>query len=120
MDELPQMIMNEELFRKKLFEYIDNEQVAFQYCDELMDFTHISAEESDAEHEREQVEQLKSTILKDALLPLNMGISSSELLGSGFDELKKWAQEDDQLILVGDVLLLCLPAQSRAILKLTA
>lgn len=107
------MTMNEELLREDLLAYIEKEQIAYQFVDELINFTHLSSDHDEAE-------QIIEAVSKGTLQLHEADDSWTKDSVEGFGELKSWAQDGDLLVLVNDDLLLCLPKQSRIQLKLSA
>lgn len=88
--------------RDALLEYIESEQVAFQFGDGLMTFTQTS---DDVESEDLKTFVSASFEIKE--------VSVSDIIikdeGNGFNELTKWSQDSDILILVDKTLMLCIP-----------
>lgn len=97
--------MTYKISRAALQEYIKHEQIAFQFIDGLMTFTHLEKgcnEECDAEAVSEMQQKMESFCAIRV-------VTREEAANYGFEELSQWAQEQDALLLVDDVLLLCLP-----------
>lgn len=94
--------MTNMISRDALLEYIENEQVVFQFGDGLMTFTQM---DDDAETKDVKAFVAASLEIKEVL--------ASEIITKddeyGLTELAKWSQNSDTLILLDNSLLLCLP-----------
>lgn len=95
--------MNSNISRSALLQYIEHEQVAFQFGDGLMTFTHTCDDK-----EKEEMFSFVSGASK-----INE-VSAFDIITiddkCGFNEFAKWSQSDDTLLLVDNSLLLCLPS----------
>ena len=94
--------MTNVISRYALLEYIDSDQVAFQFGDGLMTFTHTGDDF--------ETEDLRSFV--SASFEINEVLASEVITENnelGFNELAKWSQDSDMLILLDKTLLLCLP-----------
>lgn len=103
--------MTNVISRNALLEYIESEQVAFQFGDGLMTFTHTGDD-----FETEDVRSFVSVSFEiKEVLALEV-ITDGD--GYGFNELAKWSQDSDMLILVDKTLLLCLPKKDKCRINL--
>lgn len=89
--------------RNALLEYIECEQIAFQFGDGLMSFTQTCDDE--------EMEELRTFISSSSEIK---NVSSSDIITVddkyGFNEFAKWSQSGDLLLLIDESLLLCLPS----------
>lgn len=99
--------------RKKLLDYIENEEIAFQFGDGLMCITHPDGNYGDddlAQSMANDIEEMKRIIADSHSISVvckeDVASESDEL---GFNEFSDWSKETDLLILVDKGLLLCLP-----------
>ncbi len=99
--------------RKKILEYIDHEEIAFQFGDGLMGITHPDGDYSDddfAQSMAKDIEEMKKFISDslsiDAVCKEDIVSENDEF---GFNEFAEWSKDTDLLILVDRGLLLCLP-----------
>lgn len=99
--------------RKKLLDYIEHEEIAFQFGDGLMCIPHPDGDYGDedlAESMARDIEEMKQFIADSQ----NISVVHKEDVVSegdelGFNEFADWATGTDLLILVDKGLLLCLP-----------
>lgn len=98
----------------RIINYINHEQIAFQFADSLMVITQADTNRYDNEEDELLVEEMKSFIqnCKEC-----RKVSSKDLISDndrmGFNEFAKWSIDSDELYLVDDVLALCLPSQAQ-------
>ncbi len=99
--------------RQKLLDYIEHEEIAFQFGDGLMCITHPNGDYGDddlAQSMADDIEEMKKFIAESRSLSVvhekDIVSENDEL---GFNEFADWSKETDLLILVDDGLLLCLP-----------
>ena len=99
--------------RKKLLNYIEHEEIAFQFGDGLMCITHPDGDYGDddlAQSMANNIEEMKNFIADshsiNAVCKKDVASENDEL---GFNEFADWSKDTDLLILVDDGLLLCLP-----------
>ena len=94
--------MTSNISRSALLYYIEHEQVAFQFGDGLITFTHTCEDEEKAE--------MLSFVSESSEIK---EVSASDVITHddkyGFNEFAKWSQSNDILLLVDNSLLLCLP-----------
>ena len=102
--------------RNKLLDYIEHEEIAFQFCDGLMCITHPDGDYGDeelAQSMANDIEEMKNFIADGHSISVvckeDVASENDEL---GFNEFADWSKDTDLLILVDDGLLLCLPDQS--------
>lgn len=99
--------------RQKLLDYIEHEEIAFQFGDGLMCITHPNGDYGDddlAQSMADDIEEMKKFIAESRSLSVvheKDVVSENDELG--FNEFADWSKETDLLILVDDGLLLCLP-----------
>ena len=99
--------------RQKLLDYIEHEEIAFQFGDGLMCITHPHGDYGDdglAQSMADDIEEMKKFIAESRSLSVvheKDVVSENDELG--FNEFADWSKETDLLILVDDGLLLCLP-----------
>ena len=99
--------------RKKLLDYIEHEEIAFQFGDGLMCITHPDGDYGDedlAQSMARDIEETKQFIADSQ----NISVVHKEDVVSegdklGFNEFADWSTDTDLLILVDKSLLLCLP-----------
>ena len=99
--------------RKKLLDYIEHEEIAFQFGDGLMCITHPDGDYGDddlAQSMVNDIEEMKNYIADshsiNAVCKEDVASENDEL---GFNEFADWSKDTDLLILVDNCLLLCLP-----------
>ena len=102
-----------QISRKKLLEYIEHEEIAFQFGDGLMCITHPDGDYGDddlAQSMANDIEEMKKFIAEshgiNVVCKEDVASENDEL---GFNEFADWSKDTDLLILVDDSLLLCLP-----------
>ena len=102
-----------QIYRKKLLDYIEQEEIAFQFGDGLMCITHPDGDYGDeelAQSMANDIEEMKKFIADSHSISVvckeNIA-SENDVLG--FNEFADWSKDTDLLILVDDGLLLCLP-----------
>lgn len=95
--------MTSNISRSALLYYIEHEQVAFQFGDGLMTFTHTCDDE-----EKNEMYSFVSEASKIKEVSAFDVITVDDKYG--FNEFAKWSQSNDTLLLVDDSLLLCLPS----------
>lgn len=99
--------------RKELLDYIEHEEIAFQFGDGLMCITHPDGDYGDedlAQSMARDIEEMKQFIADSQ----NISVVHKEDVVSegdklGFNEFADWSTDTDLLILVDKSLLLCLP-----------
>lgn len=101
--------------QNKLLDYIEHEEIAFQFGDGLMCITHPDGyfgDEELAQSMANDIEEMKNFIANSHSIHIvcknNVASENDEL---GFNEFADWSKDTDLLILVDDGLLLCLPDQ---------
>ena len=102
-----------QISRKKLLDYIEQEEIAFQFGDGLICITHPDGDYGDddlAQSMANDIEEMKKFIADSH----NISVVRKEEVASendelGFNEFADWSKETDLLILVDEGLLLCLP-----------
>ena len=99
--------------RQKLLDYIEHEEIAFQFGDGLMCITHPNGDYGDddlAQSMADDIEEMKKFIAESRSLSVvhekDIVSENDEL---GFNEFADWSKDTDLLILVDEGLLLCLP-----------
>jgi hypothetical protein len=99
--------------RNKLLDYIEHEEIAFQFGDGLMCITHPDENYGDddlAQSMANDIKEMKKLIADSHSISVvckeDVASENDEL---GFNEFADWSKETDLLILVDDGLLLCLP-----------
>jgi hypothetical protein len=99
--------------RYKLLDYIEHEEIAFQFGDGLMCITHPNGDYGDddlAQSMTKDIEEMKKFISDSHGISVvckeNIASENDEL---GFNEFADWSKDTDLLILVDEGLLLCLP-----------
>ena len=102
-----------QIYRKKLLDYIEQEEIAFQFGDGLMCITHPDGDYGDeelAQSMANDIEEMKKFIADSHSISVvckeDIASENDEL---GFNEFADWSKDTDLLILVDDGLLLCLP-----------
>lgn len=103
--------LNPKLSKKALLNYIEKEQIAFQFSDGLLTFTKPGKEYDESDSVlgiTNEIEGMKSCIQGANCLRT---MSKEEFYDDdlGFAEFANWSVKRDLLILVDDSLLLCLP-----------
>lgn len=103
--------MNQTISSQGLLAYIEKEQIAFQFWDGLITFTHPATGVYEDAHDEEEVKDMKYAVGQSRTLKV---VKSSDVIDhsnsyAGFNEFAKWSQPEDLLVLVDDSLLLCLP-----------
>ena len=99
--------------RNKLLDYIEHEEIAFQFGDGLMCITHPDGDYGDddlAQSMGEDIEEMRKFIADSRSIKVvreNDVVSENDELG--FNEFAEWSKDTDLLILVDNGLLLCLP-----------
>lgn len=99
--------------RNKLLDYIEHEEIAFQFGDGLMCITHPDGDYGDddlAQSMANDIEEMKEFIADSHSISVVCKedvVSEDDELG--FNEFAEWSKETDLLILVDNGLLLCLP-----------
>ena len=99
--------------RKKLLDYIEHEEIAFQFGDGLMCITHPDGNYGDddlAQSMADDIKEMRKYIADSRSINVvheEDVVSENDELG--FNEFADWSKETDLLILVDDGLLLCLP-----------
>ena len=101
--------------QNKLLDYIEQEEIAFQFGDGLICITHPDGDYGDddlAQSMANDIEEMKKFIADSH----NISVVRKEEVASendelGFNEFADWSKDRDLLILVDDGLLLCLPDQ---------
>lgn len=99
--------------RKKLLDYIEHEEIAFQFGDGLMNITHPDGDYGDevfAQSIAYDFEEMKQFIADSQ----NISVVQKDDIASkgdefGFNEFVYWSIDTDLLILVDKDLLICLP-----------
>ena len=99
--------------RKKLLEYIGQEEIAFQFGDGFMCITHPDGDFGDvdlAQSMANDIEEMKNFIADNYSIRV---VREEEIVSEndelGFNEFANWTKDTDILILVDKGLLLCLP-----------
>lgn len=99
--------------RKKLLDYIEHEEIAFQFGDGLICITHPDGDYGDddlAQSMADDIKEMKKYVADSrsikAVCKEDVSSENDEL---GFNEFVEWAKDTDLLILVDNGLLLCLP-----------
>lgn len=99
--------------RKKLLEYIEHEEIAFQFGDGLMCITHPDGDYSDDDLALSMAKDIKNMkqFIADSrdISVVHEKDIVSENDELGFNEFADWSKDTDLLILVDKSLLLCLP-----------
>lgn len=99
--------------RKKLLEYIEHEEIAFQFGDGLMCITHPDGDYSDDDLALSMAKNIKNMkqFIADSrdISVVHEKDIVSENDELGFNEFADWSKDTDLLILVDKSLLLCLP-----------
>lgn len=99
--------------RKKLLDYIEHEEIAFQFGDGLLCITHPYGDYGDddlAQSIANDVEEMKKFIAGSRsikIVHVEDVVSENDELG--FNGFADWSKDTDLLILVDKGLLLCLP-----------
>ena len=99
--------------RKKLLDYIDHEEIAFQFGDGLMCITHPNGDYGDDDLAlimTKEIEEMKKFIADSrdiSVVHEKDIVSENDELG--FNEFANWSKDTDLLILIDKSLLLCLP-----------
>lgn len=100
--------------QNKLLDYIEHEEIAFQFGDGLMCITHPDGDYGDddlAQCLANDIEDMKNFIAHSHSISIvckeDVASENDEL---GFIEFADWSKDTDLLILVDNGLLLCLPA----------
>jgi len=103
----------ETISHKKLFNYIEHEEIAFQFGDGLMCITHPDGDYGDDDltlSMAKDIEEMRKYIANSRSIKVvhkEDVVSENDELG--FNEFANWSKETDLLILVDEGLLLCLP-----------
>lgn len=99
--------------RKKLLDYIEHEEIAFQFGDGLICITHPDGDYGDDDLTQSMAKNIKEM---RKFIPDSHSINAvheedvvSENDELGFNEFADWSKDMDLLILVDKGLLLCLP-----------
>ncbi|MBQ7686685.1 MAG: hypothetical protein IJT28_05590 [Bacteroidaceae bacterium] len=99
--------------RKKLLDYIEHEEIAFQFGDGLMCITHPDGNYGDndlAHSMAKDVEEMKKFIADCRNISV---VHEQDIVSEnddlGFNEFAYWSKDTDLLILIDKSLLLCLP-----------
>ena len=99
--------------RKKLLDYIEHEEIAFQFGDGLICITHPDGDYGDdelAQSMANDIEEMKKFIVDSCNIS---SVSKEDIVSEndnlGFNEFVDWSKDTDLLILVDKGLLLCLP-----------
>lgn len=99
--------------RKKLLEYIEHEEIAFQFGDGLMCITHPDGDYSDDDLALSMAKDIKNMkqFIADSrdISVVHEKDIVSENDELGFNEFADWSKDTDLLILVDKSLLFCLP-----------
>ena len=99
--------------KQKLLDYIEHEEIAFQFCDGLLNIVHPNGnygEEDLKQNTLCEFEEVKRSITEcNSIKVVGKEDIISETDELGLNEFAEWAIETDLLILVDDYLLLCLP-----------
>lgn len=102
--------------KNRLLDYIEHEEIAFQFGDGLMCITHPDGDYGDddlAQTMAKDIDEMKMFITKSHCIKVvckdDVSSENDEL---GFNEFTDWSKETDLLILVDNGLLLCLPDPS--------
>lgn len=103
--------LNPKLSKKALLNYIDKEQIAFQFSDGLLTFTKPGKKFDESDFYlgiADEINEMKSVIKNSVSLKT---VSKEDFYDDnlGFAEFAKWSVNQDLLILVNENLLLCLP-----------
>lgn len=103
--------LNPKLSKKALLNYIEKEQIAFQFSDGLLTFTKPGKEYDESDFVlgiADEINEMKSVIKNSVSLKT---VSKEDFYDDdlGFAEFANWSVKRDLLILVDDSLLLCLP-----------
>lgn len=99
--------------RKKLLDYIEREEVAFQFGDGLMCITHPDGDYGDEDlaqsmaHDIEEMMQFIADSQNIRVVQKEDVVIEGDKLG--FNEFAHWSIDTDLLILVDNGLLICLP-----------
>ena len=99
--------------RNKLLDYIEHEEIAFQFGDGLMCITHPDGDYGDddlAQSMADDIEEMRKYIADSQSINVvheKDVVSENDELG--FNEFADWSKDTDLLILVDNGLLLCLP-----------
>lgn len=100
--------MTKNISRNALLQYIEHEQVAFQFGDGLMTFTNTC--------DNDEKEEMLSFVSEASMVK---AIYASDIITIddkyGFNEFAKWSQSNDTLLLIDNSLLLCLPSSINVI-----
>ena len=103
----------EKISREKLLNYIEHEEIAFQFGDGLMFITHPDGDYGDedlAQSMAKDIEEMRNYIADGRSINVvhkEDVVSENDELG--FNEFAEWSEDTDLLILVDMGLLLCLP-----------
>lgn len=95
--------------KKILLEYIECEEIAFQFSDGLLCITHPNASLLD-DVLADDIEEMKKFLInshKFTIVQKQDVITKDDKLG--FNKFANWTIDEDLLILVDEELLLCLP-----------
>ncbi|MCQ2218751.1 MAG: hypothetical protein MJZ33_09795 [Paludibacteraceae bacterium] len=102
--------MSKTISHKALMYYIEREEIAFQFPDELIVFTHPKNISEIDVLDKASISEMKKCVLESNSIKI---ASVSDIISNrddkGFNQLAQWSTHDDLLILVDDSLLLCLP-----------
>ena len=99
--------------KNKLLNYIEHEQIAFQFGDGLLSITNPEENYSDDDFGKsiaDDFDKMKEFIIKsNSITAVHKEDVVSKDDKLGFNEFANWATAKDLLILVDEYLLLCLP-----------
>lgn len=102
-----------QISQNKLLDYIEHEEIAFQFGDGLMCITHPDGDYGDedlAQSMANDIEEMKNLIANSRSISVVCKEDvTSENDEFGFNEFADWSKETDLLIIVDEGLLLCLP-----------
>ena len=91
--------------KKALIEYVSKKQVAFQYCDELIDFTNDGKDEQ-AKKLLQEIESSSVCLIKDR------GDNP------GFEDIIDWAIPSDILFKLDSGIVICIPGRDNKMLNI--
>lgn len=91
--------MTKKINRQALIDYITNNEVVYQKAYALIDVSN--------QNNPEQQNEL-SAIIHDCEEELTLDVREN-MLGTPFEELAEWSNENDSLILIEDKVLMCIP-----------
>ena len=93
--------MTETIKKEQLLQHIVNEQIAFQFADELMNFTNVQSSDRD---DLNDIRRIKECVINSHSIKLTSINSLS--YNDSFHELTSWSNEADSLFLVNNELLI--------------